>query len=90
MARSCSIWTPVLISLSPITGESPKFSRRRVILATSVGSHQVRTIAFKDPISFLFLEKYVVLCVSMNSWPLSLGLAIRDCFFFSEIQLLRF
>ncbi|CAL9249046.1 unnamed protein product [Arabidopsis halleri] len=40
MARSCSIWTPVLISLSPITGESPKFSRRRVILATSVGSHQ--------------------------------------------------
>ncbi|CAE6061933.1 unnamed protein product [Arabidopsis arenosa] len=40
MARSCSIWTPVLISLSPITGESPKFSRRRVILATSVGSPQ--------------------------------------------------
>ncbi|XP_010424882.1 PREDICTED: uncharacterized protein LOC104710044 [Camelina sativa] len=40
MARSCSIWTPVLISLSPMTGESPKISRRRMIFATSVGSHQ--------------------------------------------------
>ncbi|KAG2301749.1 hypothetical protein Bca4012_059986 [Brassica carinata] len=40
MARSCSIWTPVLISLSPMTGESAKVSRRRVILATSVGSTQ--------------------------------------------------
>ncbi|ANM61587.1 hypothetical protein AT2G01400 [Arabidopsis thaliana] len=40
MARSCSIWTPVLISLSPVTGESPKISRRRVILATSIGSPQ--------------------------------------------------
>ncbi|KAF8117080.1 hypothetical protein N665_0012s0090 [Sinapis alba] len=40
MARSCSFWTPLLISLSPITGDSAKVSRRRVILATSVGSPQ--------------------------------------------------
>ncbi|XP_006398526.2 uncharacterized protein LOC18016002 [Eutrema salsugineum] len=40
MARSCSIWTPVLFSPSPVTGEPAKYSRRRVILATSVGSPQ--------------------------------------------------
>ncbi|KAL1208284.1 hypothetical protein V5N11_034997 [Cardamine amara subsp. amara] len=40
MARSCSIWMPVLTSISPMTGESAKISRRRVILATSVGSTQ--------------------------------------------------
>ncbi|KFK33355.1 hypothetical protein AALP_AA5G003100 [Arabis alpina] len=40
MARSSSIWSPILISLSPITVESPKISRRRVILATGVGSSQ--------------------------------------------------
>ncbi|CAN7002768.1 unnamed protein product [Brassica oleracea var. botrytis] len=40
MARSCSMWTPVLISLSPMTGDSAKLSRRRVILATSVGYPQ--------------------------------------------------
>lgn len=45
MARSCSIWTPVLISLSstPMTGDSAKVSRQRVILATSEVSPQVRT-----------------------------------------------
>lgn len=44
MARSCSNWSTVLISISPVTGESPKISRRRVILATGVVSPQVRTV----------------------------------------------
>lgn len=48
MARSCCIWTPVLISISPITGESAKISRRRVILATSVGSSQVCARFFNE------------------------------------------
>lgn len=59
MARSCSIWTPVLISLSstPMTGDSAKVSRQRVILATSEVSPQVRTTSrIIDRIRFFFLS----------------------------------
>ncbi|CAN8266951.1 unnamed protein product [Cochlearia groenlandica] len=51
MAILGSLWTPVLTSLSPMTGESAKFSRRRLILATSVGSPQplLEEANIKDP-----------------------------------------
>ncbi|KAH0899320.1 hypothetical protein HID58_048888 [Brassica napus] len=40
MARSCSMWTPVLISLSPMTGDSAKLSRRRPLLEANIKEPQ--------------------------------------------------